>query len=62
MECVPEQPVHPKPICQSDGCPAVSPAIMKILNTIIKKQKKSFLFTYVQLIPLRLKQIPIFYR
>lgn len=43
MECVPEQPVHPEPICQSDGCPAVSPAFMKTLNTIIKQQKKPIL-------------------
>jgi len=43
MECVPEQPVHPEPICQSDGCPAVSPAFMMILNDIIKKQKKPLL-------------------
>lgn len=43
MECVPEQPVHPKAICQSDGCPAVSPAFMKSLNVLIRQQNKPLL-------------------
>jgi hypothetical protein len=40
MECVPEQPVHPKAICQSDGCPAVSPLFMKGLHARIQSEKK----------------------
>jgi hypothetical protein len=32
---VPDKEVHPYPICQSDGCPMVSPAFMNKLATII---------------------------
>jgi hypothetical protein len=35
MQCVPEKEVDPYPICQSDGCPTVSPGFLKQLATII---------------------------
>lgn len=38
-ECVPEAPVHPSPICQSDGCPTVSPDFLTILENYIGKSK-----------------------
>ena len=31
MQCVPETPVDPYPICQSDGCPTVSPGFLQQL-------------------------------
>lgn len=34
-ECVPTEDVAPYPICQSDGCPTVSPGFLKILSHII---------------------------
>jgi hypothetical protein len=34
-ECVPENEVDPYPICQSDGCPTVSPGFLKKLATFI---------------------------
>lgn len=34
-ECVPEDEVHPYPICQSDGCPTVSRVFLKKLAGII---------------------------
>lgn len=42
-ECVPEAPVHPSPICQSDGCPTVSPDFLTILGNYIGKSKKPVL-------------------
>lgn len=37
MECVPEKEVSPLPICQSDGCPTVSPEfLLKLKNRIDK--------------------------
>jgi len=35
MKCVPEQEVNPYPICQSDGCPVVSPAFLQALAKLI---------------------------
>jgi len=35
MQCVPEAAVYPYPICQSDGCPTVSPHFLKTLAPII---------------------------
>ena len=36
MQCVPENAVYPYPICQSNGCPAVSPSFLKSLTNIIE--------------------------
>jgi hypothetical protein len=35
MQCVPENEVSPYPICQSDGCPTVSPGFLKELAAVI---------------------------
>ncbi|WP_290708421.1 murein L,D-transpeptidase catalytic domain-containing protein [Flavihumibacter sp. CACIAM 22H1] len=43
MDCVPEKPVYPGPICQSDGCPAVSASFLQYLHKIIQEQKKPIL-------------------
>ncbi len=37
--CVPEAAVHPAPICQSDGCPTVSPGFLATLEPYILKSK-----------------------
>lgn len=42
-ECVPEGEVDPYPICQSDGCPTVSPGFLKKLAGIIDESKKPML-------------------
>lgn len=42
-DCVPNQEVDPHPICQSDGCPTVSPAFLKKLATIIDASPKPIL-------------------
>ena len=42
-DCVPEGEVYPYPICQSDGCPTVSPAFLKKLSTIIDASPKPIL-------------------
>lgn len=39
-ECVPEQPPFPLPICQSDGCPTVSPAFLQKLKVRINASPK----------------------
>ncbi len=36
-ECVPENEIDPYPICQSDGCPTVSPQFLKTLSAFIEK-------------------------
>lgn len=41
--CVPDEEVYPLPICQSLGCPMVSPAFMNKLATIIDKSPKPML-------------------
>jgi hypothetical protein len=47
--CVPNGEVDPLPICQSDGCPTVSPAFLKKLATIIDSSKQPLLlFTFDQ--------------
>lgn len=38
-ECVPDNETHPLPICQSDGCPTVSPDFLKTLKPIIDSSK-----------------------
>ncbi len=42
-ECVPEKEVHPEPICQSDGCPTVSPGFLQKLKSILDKADKPIL-------------------
>lgn len=42
-ECVPENEVHPEPICQSDGCPTVSPGFLLKLKSFIDKADKPIL-------------------
>ena len=37
MQCVPEKEVDPYPICQSDGCPTVSPGFLAALSPLIDK-------------------------
>ena len=39
-ECVPGNEVDPYPICQSDGCPTVSPTFLKELSKVIDQSKK----------------------
>jgi len=43
MECVPENETHPLPICQSDGCPTVSPGFLKKLQPLLDKSAKPML-------------------
>ena len=42
-DCVGDGEIHPYPLCQSDGCPTVSPAFLKKLQMIIDKSKKPVL-------------------
>ncbi len=42
-ECVPEQEIFPEPICQSDGCPTVSPGFLSKLSRIIDQSPKPIL-------------------
>jgi L,D-transpeptidase catalytic domain len=42
-QCVPEKPVDPYPICQSDGCPTVSPGYLQQLAVLIDKSEKPVL-------------------
>lgn len=42
-ECVPNSSVDPYPICQSDGCPTVSPQFINELATIIDQRKLAVL-------------------
>jgi hypothetical protein len=46
-DCVPEEQVDPYPICQSDGCPTVSPAFLKKLASIIDASPKPILLSIV---------------
>jgi len=39
MQCVPEKEVDPYPICQSDGCPTVSPGLLQELALLIEQSK-----------------------
>lgn len=43
MQCVPEAAVDPYPVCQSDGCPTVSPGFLKQLASLIDKSKQPVL-------------------
>jgi hypothetical protein len=43
MECVPEKEVDPYPICQSDGCPTVSPGFLQQLSGLLKASEKPVL-------------------
>lgn len=44
-ECVPENETAPLPICQSDGCPTVSPDFLKTLSIIIDSSKRAVLLS-----------------
>src|SRR5687768_15060171 len=44
-ECVPQKEIHPYPICQSDGCPTVSPGFLKKLQVIIDKSDRPILLS-----------------
>jgi hypothetical protein len=46
-DCVPSEEVNPLPICQSDGCPTVSPAFLKKLASIIDASPKPILLCIV---------------
>jgi len=41
FQYVPDKEVAPLPICQSDGCPMVSPAFMRKLESLIKNSPRS---------------------
>jgi L,D-transpeptidase catalytic domain len=41
--CVPDDEVKPYPICQSNGCPTVSPNFLETLSTYIDNSKKPVL-------------------
>lgn len=41
--CVPESPVYPGTLCQSDGCPTVSPGFLTILQKEISHSRKPVL-------------------
>lgn len=41
--CVPDGEVHPYPVCQSNGCPTVSPDFLQTLARIIDKSPKPIL-------------------
>lgn len=41
--CVPDEEIYPKPICNSFGCPMVSPAFLKKLSSIIDNSEKPVL-------------------
>jgi hypothetical protein len=43
MQCVPETAVDPYPICQSDGCPTISPGFLKELASLIDGSKQPVL-------------------
>lgn len=43
MECIPEAEVFPYPICQSDGCPTVSPGFLKKLQVLLDSSSKPVL-------------------
>jgi hypothetical protein len=43
MQCVPEEAIDPYPICQSDGCPTVSPGFLNKLATLIDTSKQPVL-------------------
>ena len=42
-DCVPEQETDPVPICNSRGCPMISPGLLKQLTPIISQSKKTVL-------------------
>jgi hypothetical protein len=46
--CVPEQETYPIPICNSRGCPMVSPGFMNQLRVIIKSSSKPILLWIFQ--------------
>lgn len=48
MQCVPESAVDPYPICQSDGCPTVSPGFLKTIAPMIDKSEKPILLWIYQ--------------
>ena len=43
MQCVPEKEVAPYPICQSDGCPSISPGFLQQLRPLIDSSKQPVL-------------------
>jgi L,D-transpeptidase catalytic domain len=47
MQCVAEYEVYPYPICQSDGCPAVSPGFLKKLASMINLSSRPVLLWIV---------------
>lgn len=46
-DCVPNEEVNPYPICQSDGCPTVSPSFLQKLASIIDASPKPILLCIV---------------
>jgi hypothetical protein len=43
LQCVPEKETTPYPVCQSDGCPAVSPGFLQQLAPLINNSKQPVL-------------------
>ncbi len=48
MQCVPESEVYPYPICQSDGCPTVSPGFLKNISSLMEGSRKPILLAIYQ--------------
>ena len=46
-QCVPETAVDPLPICQSDGCPTVSPGLLKELAVVINGSKQQPILLWI---------------
>ena len=44
-DCVPDAAVYPVPICESQGCPTVSPAFLQELKVHIEQSEKPVLLT-----------------
>jgi hypothetical protein len=42
-ECVPEQETYPVPVCNSRGCPMISPGFLNQLKSVIDQAKKPIL-------------------
>lgn len=48
LECIPETEVYPKLICQSMGCPMVSPGFFRRISSKLDEAEKPFLLTIVK--------------
>lgn len=39
-DCVPDKEIAPQPLCQSEGCPTVSPSFLKKLDAILRNSER----------------------